>query len=546
MINNQLFKSIVMSSSLIGTFHIQGIKISLIFFLSLFSLLGQNTLAQAPIEWQFTAGGTDNDRGRKLVVTDGGLIVIGHSSSSDFGPNENQGEKDAVILKIDQDGNTLWQYNYGGSNEDVIWDIKETPDQGFIAVGYSRSNDGDLSENNGGQDYWIFKIDGQGALQWTKTYGGTNDDKALSVYVTEDGGTIVAGDSKSNDGDVSGHYGEFNYDCWVIRLDSDGNLIWGKNYGGGSNEYTASIIQLADEGYLLVSGTESEDFDVSNNYSTDDSEDIWVVRIDDEGGIIWEKNFGGSGEDSPENVLIIDEENILICGRTTSSSHDFINQGIGGNDGFVMQINIDGDVTWTNLLGGAEIERITAIAHSTDGIGYIFSGFSESSDGDVSENYGEWDAWLGKLSNSGELIWEQNYGGTEHDRAESIVVTEEGHILFTGYTSSSDIDIEQNNGSEDFWVVCLESSVSTEMKDNIDQLDLNLFPNPANDLITIVLGDLNAIVQCDITNASGQLLKKVQLTKQNTVVDISAFATGIYSLRVLSETTPKMYKIVVY
>jgi len=271
-----------------------------------------------------------------------------------------------------------------------------------------------------------------------------------------------------------------------------------------------------------------------------------VVRIDDEGGIIWEKNFGGSGEDSPENVLIIDEENILICGRTTSSSHDFINQGIGGNDGFVMQINIDGDVTWTNLLGGAEIERITAIAHSTDGIGYIFSGFSESSDGDVSENYGEWDAWLGKLSNSGELIWEQNYGGTEHDRAESIVVTEEGHILFTGYTSSSDIDIEQNNGSEDFWVVCLESSVSTEMKDNIDQLDLNLFPNPANDLITIVLGDLNAIVQCDITNASGQLLKKVQLTKQNTVVDISAFATGIYSLRVLSETTPKMYKIVVY
>ena len=112
---------------------------------------------------------------------------------------------------------------------------------------------------------------------------------------------------------------------------------------------------------------------MSHNYSGDEGEDIWVVHIDDEGVIIWEKNYGGSGEDSPEHVLKIDEENILICGRTTSSNYDFLNQEMGGNDGFIMQINSDGDLIWTNLLGGSGAERIKAIAHAADGVGYMRS-----------------------------------------------------------------------------------------------------------------------------------------------------------------------------
>ena len=509
--------------------------------LTLFLLsFSYNYLAQSPIEWEFTAGGIDKDKGRELVLTDGGVIVIGNSSSSEFGPNENQGEKDAVILKTDHDGNTLWQHTYGGSDEDVIWDIKETPDQGFIVVGYSKSNDGDLSQNNGGRDYWIFKIDSQGTLQWTKTYGGTNDDKALSVFVTEDGGIIVAGDSRSNDGDVSGHNGEFNYDCWVIRLKANGSLIWEKNYGGSSNEYTASIIQLADEGYLLVSGTESEDFDVSNNYSGDDGEDIWVVRIDDEGVIIWEKNFGGSGEDSPENVLKIDEENILICGRTTSSNYDFLNQEMGGNDGFIMQINSDGDLIWTNLLGGSGAERIKAIAHAADGVGYIFSGFSESSNGDVGENHGEWDAWLGRLSNSGELIWEQNYGGTDNDIAESIVVTQEGHVLFTGWTSSLDIDIEQNSGSEDLWVVCLESPFSTGISSVSNQMVLSLFPNPCNEEVNIYTDEI--IEEIRVFNCLGAEVLKIEGNVSK--INLENLTPGIHHIEVSFSNTKEILKLV--
>ena len=135
-------------------------------------------------------------------------------------------------------------------------------------------------------------------------------------------------------------------------------------------------------------------------------------------------------------------------------------------------------------------ERIKAIAHAADGVGYIFSGFSESSNGDVGENHGEWDAWLGRLSNSGELIWEQNYGGTDNDIAESIVVTEEGHVLFTGWTSSLDIDIEQNSGSEDLWVVCLESPFSTGIGTISNQMDLSLFPNPCNEEVNIYTDEI--------------------------------------------------------
>ena len=521
------------------------IIVILLMLLAFTSLFDQNSFAQVPIKWEFTAGGSDDDRGRKLLLTDGGVIVIGNTSSSFFGPNANLGERDAVIFKIDQEGGILWQHTYGGSKEDVILDIKETSDQGFIAVGYTESKDGDLSENKGGRDYWIFKIDNQGELQWTKSYGGSLDDKAISVYETENNDFIVAGDSRSNDGDVSGNNGNLNYDVWIIYLDKEGNLIWEKNYGGSSNEYTASIIQLADGGYLLLSGTESEDLDVSNNYS-EDGEDIWVVRIDDEGVIIWEKNFGGTGEDSPDHILGIDEHNFLICGRTSSSNFDFNNQGIGGNDGFVMQINSEGDIIWANLMGGSEVEWIKDITHSADDGGYLFAGYSRSSDIDVSDNYGEMDVWLGKLSNNGELVWEQNYGGTNHDRAESIVLDDDGYLFFTGWTVSSDIDIAQSYGSEDFWVVCLESPFSTGTIDYVGPLDFKLFPNPSNNQITIFSDDRETNVQCDLFNASGQLIKTIQLTGQNTLLDVSTLAAGIYSLRFLSEINPEVHKIVIY
>jgi hypothetical protein len=527
-----------MLSSGIEKFHIQCIKKSLILFLSLFSLI---SVAQYPIEWEFTAGGSGDDSGRKLLLTDGGVIVIGTSSSSDFDMIENQGGKDAVIFKMDQEGNTLWQHTYGGSDNDVIYDIEETPDQGFIAVGYSSSNNGDLAENNGMKDYWIFKVDSQGALQWTKTYGGANDDVACSVYVTQDEGFVVAGDSRSGDGDVSANYG--NKDCWVIRLDSSGNLIWEKNYGGSQHDKTTSIIQIADEGYILLSGTESEDFDVSENYSFE-GEDIWVVRIDNDGIIVWEKNFGGSSEDSPEDMLKIDDQNYLICGRTSSLNYD-IDDPNGSNDGWVFQINDEAGLVWSNSLGGTDWDRVVSITHAAEDDGFIFAGYSRSSDGDVGENYGEYDVWVGKLSNNGELVWEQNYGGTGYDSAESIVQSEDGHLLFTGVTSSSNIDIEQNNGSDDFWVVCLESTIVG--LDGLDELlDLNFFPNPAHDQITIFLSESKAIVQCDIVNASGQIVRKVQLTRQNTVLDISDLAPGIYSLRVLSGTSASVHKIVVY
>ncbi len=232
------------------------------------------------IEWEQDYIGSDWDFGFCVKQTaDGGYVVAGTTNSQDLNHTfGNHGEKDFAILKLSSTGSVQWQKYLGGSGYEDARSIQPTSDGGCIIAGFADSNNGDVSGqhgNSGYRDGWVVKLNSSGTMEWQKCLGGTFDDLAYAVQQTADGGYIVAGGTFSNDGDVSGNNG--GNDCWAVKLNSTGNIIWQKCLGGTGHEQAQSIQQTTDGGYIVVGYTNSNDGQVGGNNGDDD---FWIVKLD--------------------------------------------------------------------------------------------------------------------------------------------------------------------------------------------------------------------------------------------------------------------------
>ncbi len=174
-----------------------------------------------------------------------------------------------------------WQKCLGGSKTEIANSIQQTTDNGYIVAGTTWSKDGNVSGNHGGYDFWVVKLNSSGGIQWQKCLGGSDEDMANSIQQTTDGGYIVAGYTKSNNGDVSGKHGWSDF--WIVKLNSAGQIEWQKCLGGGISDYAKSIQQTTDGGYIVAGFTESNDGDVNGWHLGFDydwpSTDFWVVKL---------------------------------------------------------------------------------------------------------------------------------------------------------------------------------------------------------------------------------------------------------------------------
>ena len=209
--------------------------------------------------------------------------------------------------------------------QDESHSIQQTADGGYVVAGYANSNDGDVSGNHGDFDYWIVKLDQSGNLVWQKCLGGSNKEEAWSIRQTADGGYVVAGRTYSNDGDVRGNHGDGDY--WVVKLDASGNLVWQKCLGGSNNDEARSIQQTADGGYVVAGHTNSNDGDVRGNHGDDD---YWVVKLDASGNLVWQKCLGGSKDEYAQSVQQTADGGYVVAGYTYSNDGD-----VSGNHGDV-------------------------------------------------------------------------------------------------------------------------------------------------------------------------------------------------------------------
>jgi hypothetical protein len=432
-------------------------------------ILSFSAFAQPTIEWQRSLGGSYWENAYSIQqTTDGGYIVAGWSDSNDGDVSGNNGISDFWIVKLDASGNISWQNSLGGSLYDVAYNIQQTTDGGYIVAGWSESNDGDVSGNNGGYDYWIVKLDAVGNLSWQRALGGSDFDLAYSIQQTTDGGYIVAGYTDSNNGDVSGNNGGKDY--WIVKLDASGNLSWQKCLGGSGDEGASSIQQTTDGGYIVAGWSESNDGDVSGNNGT---HDYWIVKLDASGNLSWQKSLGGSNTDLAYSIQQTTDGGYIVAGYTDSNNGD-VSGNNGGVDYWIVKLNASGNIIWQRSLGSSGLEVAYSMHQTTDG-GYIVAGWSDSNDGDVTVNNGGNDYWIVKLDASGNISWEKSLGGSGNEVAYSIRQTTDGGYIVAGWSDSNDGDVSGSNGFEDFWIVKLGPF------DGIEELI-----NPKKELIKII------------------------------------------------------------
>ncbi|PQJ81018.1 hypothetical protein [Polaribacter porphyrae] len=417
----------------------------------------QNTYNKTlQIETIKTFGGSKNDAFLSVKSTfDGGYIAVGHSQSSDFDIKEKTNDSyDYWVLKFDNSNNLVWNKTFGGSNDDRARDIIELNDGSFIISGFSRSNDVDVTNNEGNYDFWVVKIDENGNLIWEKNFGFSGSDQAFVIKQVSDNSILLGG---SLDVTASGGQGNSKVankhaggDYWLIKIDINGNKLWSKYYGGLFTDTLLDIAETDNGNYILTGFSDSADTNISNNLGT---YDYWVVKVDNSGTLLWEKNFGGSEIDEAYAISKTPEDAFLIVGNSRSLDKD-ISKNNGSSDIWVIKIDVDGKLLWEKNFGGSSFEGAKKIIPFSNG-GFLIVGSSRSADTDVTENKGNKDVWVIKINNEGTLEWQKSIGGSELEEANSIVEFQNGAII-VGESWSSDQEINVNKGFSDALLIKLK------------------------------------------------------------------------------------------
>lgn len=313
--------------------------------------------AQGNLQWNKTYGGSMDDRGQSLVQTaDGGFALTGYAMSSDGDGSVNNGFHDNWVIKLDAVGSLQWEKSFGFSGHDHSYDIIETQDGGLFFCGFlditSAQSDGYSEKGgiattaHGVGEFWGTKLDAAGNLQWRKYFGGTNNDRSHAVVQSEDGGFVLSGFSESNDFDIKDSRG--SYDFWVLKIDRNGELLWQNSYGGSGIEISYDIVTAGDKGYVVVGNTFSDDGDISKNHG---ESDIWMIKIDDDGTLVWERNFGGGAFDAAQSVALSSDGGFIISGNSKSSGVD-VTANAGENDMWLIKTDNNGQMVWQKAFGG--------------------------------------------------------------------------------------------------------------------------------------------------------------------------------------------------
>lgn len=499
-----------------------------------FCLVVVSSFAQAPpIAWQKCLGGATNEQLNAIQPTaDGGYIGVGYTNSIDGDVTGNQGLNDAWVVKLSSTGTIEWQKAFGGTANDYGNSIKATPDGGYIMVGFTESNDGDVAGNHGGGDAWVVKLATTGALQWQKCLGGTCQELFNEIQTTADGGYSMVGTTCSSNGDVVGFHDV--QDAWVVKLSTSGVLEWQKCLGGTNGDAGYSIQQTPDGGYVMAGVASSTNGDVAGNHG---NWDAWVVKLTTTGSLVWQHCLGGSDSDWTAQIQNTAEGGFILLGYTSSTDGDVVGSH-GDSDGWVTKLSSSGDLQWQKCLGGSASEYAFSIQNTADG-GAILVLDTTSTDGDVTGNHGNLDVWLVKLSSTGTLEWQRCLGGTSADRAFSVQTTANDGYIVSGLTYSNDGDVSGNHGNSDVWVVKLGTDLTTA---TIRTQGLSLYPNPANTVVHIqppLNGSFSKIV---ITDLSGKtVLEQTQNTNQ---VPLTGLASGLYTIKAFSEAEVFVAKLV--
>ena len=404
-----------------------------------------------------TLGGTKNESGQSVVaINDGGFAVLGYSQSMDGDLlNKSNISYDFWLIKYNFNGEQEWQKVYGGSSDDRGYDIILSNDNNMVIFGSSKSADGDVSSNAGSNDFWIAKISNSGAIIWEKSLGYNGSDNGYSVIQTIDNGYLLLGvlDVTASDGEGNNRISSYRHaggDYWAVKLDSNGILEWSRYFGGNFTDTSYAACQTQGGDYIIIGSSDSNDIDISNNKGT---YDFWIIKISSEGNLIWEKSYGGSEIDEALDITPTTDGNFIVCGNTRSNNID-VSSNNGAADIWILKITPNGEILWEKTYGGNSFEAAKSVHQTTDN-GFIIAGNSRSDNNDLTKNNGQNDGWIFKINQDGILQWQTSIGGSNIDLLMDSTQLQDGSIVAVGNTSSSDLDISENKGFTDLLLIRL-------------------------------------------------------------------------------------------
>ena len=432
--------------------------------LLLFSLSSTISFGQITKEWDKTFGGALNEEATSIQqTTDGGYIVSGLSVSNISGDvtEISRGGSDYWLLKLDGSGNKVWDKRYGGNSFEFSQSVIQTYNGGYLLGGWSPSNiSGEKSENIRGfwgTDYWIVKTDANGNLLWDKTFGGAFNDQLWEVKESPNSDTYVLGglsDSNADNDKSDPSFGGFDF--WVIKTDSSGTKLWDKTYGGSGTDMLFAIEYTSDGG-LIMGGLSDSGINGSKSEASRGSFDFWVVKTDVNGNILWDKTYGGDGNDQLYSIQQTIDGGYILGGWSQSGiSGDKTQANQGGSDFWVIKINASGVKQWDRTFGGSGKEELRIVRQNQKG-NYILGGYSDSNiSGDKSQNtQGFDDFWVVAIDANGNFVYDYRYGGSSKDNLYSLALTSDNGYVMAGISASGASGDKTGNsrGGNDSWIV---------------------------------------------------------------------------------------------
>lgn len=536
----------------------------IIIFLSLFIhvyfAMGQPQYFTKQWDKRFGGGGTDGFQSFQ-ETTDGGFILSGFSYSGISGDKTEStwnNSADCWVVKVDSMGNKQWDKRFGGTAGDYPYNIHQTKNNGYIigAHSYSGLNGDKTQASRGNADFWVIKINSLGTKLWDKRFGGTGDDIGSYILETNDGSYILGGSSNSPaNGDKTEDNRDSTHlytDMWAVKIDSSGNKLWDKRFGGIMQDGIGTIIETTDNGYLLVGGSDSriggdktqDNWDTTNS-STNDG---WVVKIDSVGNKLWDKRFGGSLEDGFGIIATTSDNNYVLLGNSVSPADgDKTESKIGY---WLVKIDSLGNKLWDKTFSNAT--NIRGLCRTSDN-GYLISGVSTANAGlDKSENnLAPYQIWIVKTDTAGNKEWDKTIFTPK--RCEGYALqTKEGCYAVGSYTTSgigaykTQPNWDNTESTYDYWVLRFCMDTLTGINDLPNQPQIAIYPNPFSSDISISVQRENLHqATFTISNMMGQVIysrEETSLANSYTkVLDLSYLPNGVYFIAVTinGETTAK-------
>ncbi|HTB32569.1 MAG TPA: T9SS type A sorting domain-containing protein [Bacteroidia bacterium] len=513
-----------------------------LFILILISSFFAVSNAQQIHRAEFSIGGTGENGGNALVrCHDGGYAVTGFTTA--YG----SGGADVYVLKLDSMFHLLWTKTIGGIGDEAGFSMVQTKDHGFAITGVSYSF-GDIV--NG--DVYVIKLDSNGVIQWTKTVGGAYEDVGNCIIQSKDGGYAIAGYTAS--------YGSGNYNMYVIKLDSAGNLKWTKVIGGILSEKGYSIIQSREGDYVITGNSES--------YGAG-SVNIYLVKLDSAGTLKWTKTIGGTNSDAAYSIIQTHEGGYAITGYTES-------YGIGIQDVYVLKVDTGGNLQWTKTIADSTGKDAGYAIIQTKDNGFCIAAITDYYD------LGNATGYLIKLDSAGNLKWTKIVGGNRILEFNSIVQSNDGGYIALGsgtvfyiekldssgntcdttsgvkYENSGGIITTRDSGriasggsitSSDSGRVSSGGTISTICGatgiSNIPFVSsaIKLYPKPCTNTLTINLDSPSILSEIQILDITGRVLftdpvRTVQpgghcpLSTDHYSIDVSSLSSGMYFIRI--------------